>query len=246
MSVFFNPRTGNLTDVFFQLRVVALIRGILISLDADVHARMVWRPYAMAALRAAGERIPAWALEQEQEIESGGNDDGNVPDDVSSEKKQKAGGQTNVYARMKTLAMWMRENDLPHNRKCLIPIAGAGLMSVQDIADAIGRDDSKVLDAALKKFSGAQRRKLEDAALRDAPKLARKEKMAAEETRIAREKETRARKGAGSGEGGGDGGKGGKGESAGEGGKKQAPSISKSRWSGAFGKVKAANALAGK
>ena len=115
-----------------------------------------------------------------------------------------------MYARMKTLAMWMRENDLPHNRKCLIPIAGAGLMSVQDIADAIGRDDSKVLDAALKKFSGAQRRKLEDAALRDAPKLARKEKMAAEETRIAREKETRARKGAGSGEGG-DGGKGGKG-----------------------------------
>ena len=152
-----------------------------------------------------------------------------------------------MYARMKTLAMWMRENDLPHNRKCLIPIAGAGLMSVQDIADAIGRDDSKVLDAALKKFSGAQRRKLEDAALRDAPKLARKEKMAAEETRIAREKETRARKGAGSGEGGGDGGKGGKGESAGEGpGKKKAPSVSKSRWSGAFGKVKAANALAGK
>ena len=233
--------------MFFKLRVVALIRGILISLDADVHARMVWRPYAMAALRAAGERIPAWALEQEQEIESGGNVDGNFPDDVSSEKKQKAGGQTNVYARMKTLAMWMRENDLPHNRKCLIPIAGAGLMSVQDIADAIGRDDSKVLDAALKKFSGAQRRKLEDAALRDAPKLARKEKMAAEETRIAREKETRARKGAGSGEGGGDGGKGGKGESAGEGGKKKASvSVSKSRWSGAFGKVKAANALAGK
>lgn len=232
--------------MFFKLRVVALIRGILISLDADVHARMVWRPYAMAALRAAGERIPAWALEQEQEIESGGNaaDDGAA--DVSSEKKQKAGGQTNVYARMKTLAMWMRENDLPHNRKCLIPIAGAGLMSVQDIADAIGRDDSKVLDAALKKFSGAQRRKLEDAALRDAPKLARKEKMAAEETRIAREKETRARKGAGSGEGG-DGGKGGKGESAGEGGKKKASvSVSKSRWSGAFGKVKAANALAGK
>ena len=232
--------------MFFQLRVVALIRGILISLDADVHARMVWRPYAMAALRAAGERIPAWALEQEQEIESGS---GNAADDGASvggaDKKQKAGGQTNVYARMKTLAMWMRENDLPHNRKCLIPIAGAGLMSVQDIADAIGRDDSKVLDAALKKFSGAQRRKLEDAAARDAPKLARKEKMAAEETRIAREKETRARKGAGlEGEGGG-GGKGGAGESAGEGGKKKA-SVSKSRWSGAFGKVKAANALAGK
>ena len=199
--------------MFFKLRVVALIRGILISLDADVHARMVWRPYAMAALRAAGERIHAWALEQEQEIESGGNDDGSTDDGAPMEqKKQKAGGQTNVYARMKTLAMWMRENDLPHNRKCLIPIAGAGIMSVQDIADAIGRDDSKVLDAALKKFSGAQRRKLEDAALRDAPKLARKEKMAAEETRIAREKETRARKGAGSGEGGGDGGKGGKGE----------------------------------
>ena len=232
--------------MFFQLRVVALIRGILISLDADVHARMVWRPYAMAALRAAGERIPAWALEQEQEIES---ESGNAADDGASvggaDKKQKAGGQTNVYARMKTLAMWMRENDLPHNRKCLIPIAGAGLMSVQDIANAIGRDDSKVLDAALKKFSGAQRRKLEDAAARDAPKLARKEKMAAEETRIAQEKETRARKGAGLEGGGGGGGKGGAGESAGEGGKKKA-SVSKSRWSGAFGKVKAANALAGK
>ena len=36
-------------------------------------------------------------------------------------------------------------------------------MSVQDIAGAIGRGDARTLDAALKKFSDAQRRKLEDA-----------------------------------------------------------------------------------
>ena len=96
-------------SVFMFIRVVALIRGMLVSLDADVHARMIWRPYAMAALRAAGERIPAWALEQEQEIQNGtsSSDHSGGDDGVKG-----AGGQTNVYARMKALAVWMRDNDL--------------------------------------------------------------------------------------------------------------------------------------
>jgi len=33
------------------IRVVALIRGMLISFDADVHARMIWRPYALKVRR---------------------------------------------------------------------------------------------------------------------------------------------------------------------------------------------------
>ena len=217
-------------SVFMFIRVVALIRGMLVSLDADVHARMIWRPYAMAALRAAGERIPAWALEQEQEIQNGtsSSDHSGGDDGVKG-----PGGQTNVYARMKALAVWMRDNDLPHNRKSLIPIAGAGLMSVQDIAAAIGRGDARTLDAALKKFSDAQRRKLEDAALRDAPKLAALEKMAAEDERIAREKAARKMRGSEDGTG------------TGGGGAKKAGSA-KSRWGSAFGKAKAANALAKK
>ena len=224
-------------SVFMFIRVVALVRGMLVSLDADVHARMIWRPYAMAALRAAGERIPAWALEQEQEIQNGTSSDG-AGDGVEGSKRG-PGGQTNVYARMKSLAVWMRDNDLPHNRKSLIPIAGAGLMSVQDIAGAIGRGDARTLDAALKKFSDAQRRKLEDAALRDAPKLAALEKMAAEDERIAREKAARKMRGSEDGPTGTGGG-----GVAAVGAKKAASA--KSRWGSAFGKAKAANALAKK
>ena len=56
-------------EIFMLIRVVALIRGMLISLDTDVHARMIWRPYAIAALRAAGERVPHWALEHEAALE---------------------------------------------------------------------------------------------------------------------------------------------------------------------------------
>ena len=44
----------------------ALDIGMLISFDADVHARMIWRPYALKALRDAGERIPGYALEQQE------------------------------------------------------------------------------------------------------------------------------------------------------------------------------------
>lgn len=44
-------------EIFMLIRVVALIRGMLISLDTDVHARMIWRPYAIAALRAAVRQL---------------------------------------------------------------------------------------------------------------------------------------------------------------------------------------------
>ena len=57
-------------DIFMLIRVVALIRGMLISLNAlDVNARLIWRPYAMAALRAAGERVPGWALDHEAAVD---------------------------------------------------------------------------------------------------------------------------------------------------------------------------------
>ena len=164
---------------------------------------MIWRPYAMAALRAAGERIPAWALEQEQEIQNG-TSSSIIAAATTASRGRRADERV---CSDESAAVWMRDNDLPHNRKSLIPIAGAGLMSVQDIAGAIGRGDARTLDAALKKFSDAQRRKLEDAALRDAPKLAALEKMAAEDERIAREKAARKMRGSEDGTGTGGGGR---------------------------------------
>ena len=51
-------------EVFMMIRVVALIRGMLISCDVDVHARDIWKPYAIQALQRAGETVPEWAWEK--------------------------------------------------------------------------------------------------------------------------------------------------------------------------------------
>ena len=119
-------------ELFMLIRVVALIRGMLISLDTDVHARMIWRPYALAALRNANERVPSWALEQEASINEAkahnANDDG---EEKAATPGITGAGPQSMYAKMKALATFMKEHDLPCDRKgddavCVVGVDVAG------------------------------------------------------------------------------------------------------------------------
>ena len=143
-------------DIFMLIRVVALIRGMLISLNAlDVNARLIWRPYAMAALRAAGERVPGWALDHEAAVDEAAETKSpktpktpNAGAGASADPKSGA-----VYGKMKALAGWMRANDLPHNRKALTPFVATGLLTVEHVAAAIEREEEDKLARAFLMFS---------------------------------------------------------------------------------------------
>jgi aarF domain-containing kinase len=142
-------------DIFMLIRVVALIRGMLISLNAlDVNARLIWRPYAMAALRAAGERVPGWALDHEAAVDEAAvttpnkTPNGGAGGAAAADPKSGA-----VYGKMKALAGWMRANNLPHNRKALTPFVATGLLTVEHVAAAIEREEEDKLARAFLMFS---------------------------------------------------------------------------------------------
>ena len=171
-------------ELFMLIRVVALMRGMLISLNAlDVNARLIWRPYAMAALRAAGERVPGWALDHEAAVDeaaetaaTGGNRSGESPktpavagasggSGVPASADPKSGA---VYGKMKALAGWMRANDLPHNRKALTPFVATGLLSVEHVAAAIEREEEDKLARAFLMFSPEDAKRCRSVAMRAA------------------------------------------------------------------------------
>jgi hypothetical protein len=87
-----------------------------------------------------------------------------------------------TYARMKALAMFMRDRNLPHDRKAMMPFAAAGLTTLDAIvaeADAVDRADDPrspaTLDAAFRKFDEAQRARALDAAREETRKVRRAE-----------------------------------------------------------------------
>ena len=155
-------------DIFMLIRVVALIRGMLISLNAlDVNARLIWRPYAMAALRAAGERVPGWALDHEAAVDEAAvttpNKTPNAGAGGAAAADPKSGA---VYGKMKALAGWMRANDLPHNRKALTPFVATGLLSVEHVAAAIEREEEDKLARAFLMFSPEDAKRCRSVAMR--------------------------------------------------------------------------------
>ena len=142
-------------DIFMLIRVVALIRGMLISLNAlDVNARLIWRPYAMAALRAAGERVPGWALDHEAAVDAAAETSPKTPKTPNAGAGASADPKSGaVYGKMKALAGWMRANNLPHNRKALTPFVATGLLTVEHVAAAIEREEEDKLARAFLMFS---------------------------------------------------------------------------------------------
>ena len=187
-------------EIFMLVRVVALIRGMLISLDSDVHARMIWRPYALAALRNANERVPSWALEQEASINEAKarNAGGDVENKAATPGVTGAGPQS-MYAKMKALAAFMKAHNLPCDRKAMMPFASSGLTSLEAIAAADRRGESTKLDSAFRRFNDEQRERClalareehEDAAEKLDAEL-REEQAKAAEKAEAREAEKKA------------------------------------------------------
>ena len=193
-------------EVFMMIRVVALIRGMLISCDVDVHARDIWKPYAIQALQRAGETVPEWAWEKKGKG-GGGSKSGDVRGGGGEEVGTSMGG---TYARMKALAVWMKSNDLPCDRKALMPLATVGLMGVIEIANASRRDDATALENGFRKFTPEQRETCVNLALQDAVVLEKKNKKLREEAaKAAENKDTKRKKGAAAGDAAGGGGGGG-------------------------------------
>ena len=171
-------------ELFMLIRVVALMRGMLVSLNAlDVNARLIWRPFAMAALRAAGERVPGWALDHEAAVDAAAEREHAATDGNRSPKTPAVSGASGgsgipasadrksgaVYGKMKALAGWMRANDLPHNRKALTPFVATGLLSVEHIAAAVERDEEAKLARAFLMFSPEDAERCRSIATRAAP-----------------------------------------------------------------------------
>ena len=111
---------------------------------------------------------------------------------------------------MKALAVWMKSNDLPCDRKALMPLATVGLMGVIEIANASRRDDATALENGFRKFTPEQRETCVNLALQDAVVLEKKNKKLREEAaKAAENKDTKRKKGAAAGDAAGGGGGGG-------------------------------------
>ena len=164
-------------EVFMFIRVIALVRGILISLDTDVHARTLWQPYAIQALRAAGDKIPGWALEHEatlnaaRKLSSPGTPSGinsTISPSAKTPGKTGTGDTGAIYDKMKTLGQWMSVHRLPANQKTLMPFVGYGLTSVEQIAAAVERNETDKLKNAFRKFSADDAKRCQDLAAEQA------------------------------------------------------------------------------
>ena len=66
-------------------------------------------------------------------------------------------GPQSMYAKMKSLAMFMKAHNLPCDRKAMMPFASSGLTSLEAIAAADRRDESTKLDSAFRRFNDEQR-----------------------------------------------------------------------------------------
>lgn len=128
-------------DLFMIIRVMALLRGILAGLGIDLSASIIWETAARQALKDAGVEPP---------VPEGGA--GNVPEEAKSTGFD-LDAKLSLYDRMFKLALWMREHNLPHNRKELTPFAMNGVSTVCAIAAA----EQSVLNSAMESFTPAQR-----------------------------------------------------------------------------------------
>lgn len=119
-------------DLFLVARVVAVMRGLLAAVGADVHAAKIWAPHAREFLRRKGR------LEEPTEQDKAG--------------KHSSGGTglpSDLYERMKRLGEWMRDNGMPHSRRALAPLAMNGITTVEDIL----RADDRSFDRAFRHFA---------------------------------------------------------------------------------------------
>ena len=96
-------------DIFMLIRVVALIRGMLISLNALDDGGSSGALRQSVALRAAGERVPGWALDHEAAVDEAAETSPKTPKTPNAGAGASADSKSGaVYGKMKALAGWMR------------------------------------------------------------------------------------------------------------------------------------------
>lgn len=148
-----NPFDGNLPaeirklrlssipqEAFMLIRVVALLRGILSSLDIDIHARNLWAPFAAAFLKA--KKVPIVARRSERL------------------------GSTEMKQQMTELSSWLVSLGLPGDETHLRPLAITGVWSIEELQVMILSKDEKRIARALERFTPGQISVLERAYLK--------------------------------------------------------------------------------
>ena len=183
------------------IRVVALIRGMLISLDTDVHARAIWRPYALAApSKRERTRCPLGRSSRRAPINEAkahnANDDG---EEKAATPGITGAGPQSMYAKDESPRDVHEGHDLPCDRKAMMPFASSGLTPLEAIAAADHRGESTKLDSAFRRFNGEQRKRClalareeHKAAVKRLDAEFRKEQAKAAEEAKAREAEKKA------------------------------------------------------
>lgn len=117
-------------EAFMLIRVVALLRGILSSLDIDIHARSLWAPFAEAFLKA--KKVPIVARRHERL------------------------GSTEMKQQMDKLSIWLISLGLPGDETHLRPLALSGVWSIEELRVMILAKDEKRMAKALGSFSSVQ------------------------------------------------------------------------------------------
>ena len=127
-------------ETFMLVRVVALLRGILSSLNLDIHARIFWAPYAEAFLRINKIRV--------------------------TQEPKRTAEQRNPHEQMTRIADWMTARELPSTTKHLTPFALANIWSIEDLAALFSSKDTKKMEKVLKFFSCEERSKIQQNLIR--------------------------------------------------------------------------------
>jgi len=127
-------------ETFMLVRVIALLRGILSSLDLDIHARILWAPYAEAFLRK--NKI-----------------------DITSEPARPR-VQRSPYEQMMRIADWMTARDLPSTKEHLTHFALASIWSIEDLAALFSSNNTTKIEQVLQRFSCEERSKIQKSLMR--------------------------------------------------------------------------------
>ena len=123
------------TDVFMVIRVIAIFRGILAAFGLDIHTRQLWINMARDTVTRSEFTYVT----------------------TSNRKLFNKSTQPNIFIKLELLHSWLKQNNLPCDRKQMMCFAQANILSVEDIANAWQSKEDRILGAALLYFDEEER-----------------------------------------------------------------------------------------
>ena len=127
------------SDIFMIIRIISMLRGIFSSYGVDVHARLIWYPFAISVLYRNGEKMNFFKSKHNKQ---------DPPQTSKGIRKQ-----------MEELSSWMLTHNLPNDRKAMLSFAMAGVLNLSDLYTAIHSRSEEILNLALRNFSDYEREK---------------------------------------------------------------------------------------